>query len=471
MKAVKGYFQVSIVCLVLFNISVPLQAKEFIPRELIPSEGDLLYYKLGGGRGHQLPPVEDTTRIPIDLKGVGGLGYSCGVFNPAASITNSFKNIKSSLENLDDKIIQSATGAIINMPFYVASRANPTLAQNIRNHLIGFKEDFTFSFKSCEQMESDALNSNPVYDDIVKVSLGTRWKQEIGIARRNENLDDDINVAKERIIKDQGRSGLPWIGGQLAGGSPLKGQNPIFAIKDTAKAGYNVMFNRDMQDDSPPSKSNNHYLASLWPTPDAAARWIVNVVGDIKISSCSDDDCKKGSEPGKGLILFAEELTQAAYETLMELVNSVDPVNKDILDTLSMPGLAITPDVITAIRNQEPVNRVIWVNNLSAGIAARHIIDYAMMGQRLLRVGRQIPEVINNPAIYTFIEQAIKTFDEEINLIVQEQERRKSLVASTIEGLLEFDDAVRKQAMLQDKHDDDQQPVLRDGALFKQLDD
>jgi len=70
----------------------------------------------------------------------------------------------------------------------------------------------------------------------------------------------DINHEKKKIEKHSGEDGLPWVQGKIKDGNTTyaggKDQPPIHVIADTSKAGFNLMLQRDIQDDSTISNNN-----------------------------------------------------------------------------------------------------------------------------------------------------------------------------------------------------------------------
>ena len=51
--------------------------------ELIPTNDSDFYYRIGGGHSVPVPAYDGTVRVPLNAEGEVGLGYNCGIFNPA----------------------------------------------------------------------------------------------------------------------------------------------------------------------------------------------------------------------------------------------------------------------------------------------------------------------------------------------------------------------------------------------------
>ena len=110
---------IALACLLFFSVANA--------GELIPAVQSGLYYKMGGGNDVPLPAFYNTSYIPLNAESDVGLGFNCGAFNPAASLTNSLNQIKSSFLNVQQEVLSSATAAVTEFPLYELSRADPNL--------------------------------------------------------------------------------------------------------------------------------------------------------------------------------------------------------------------------------------------------------------------------------------------------------------------------------------------------------
>lgn len=108
-----AYFSFAII-----GITAPVNAHA----DLIPTNNNHFYYKMGGGQSVATPAFNGAQSVPLRVGGDIGLGYNCGLFNPKLSITNSLNANQNSFQNIQQSVVNNATGAITQFPMY-ASRA------------------------------------------------------------------------------------------------------------------------------------------------------------------------------------------------------------------------------------------------------------------------------------------------------------------------------------------------------------
>src|SRR5579862_6518655 len=99
--------------ILLILSSVSSYASDIIP---IGHGNNKLYYKIGGSSDFTLPPVSDTHTTLLNTNTNLGIGYSCSAYNPAISITNSINDLRDSAQNLEQSIVASATGSLVQLP-------------------------------------------------------------------------------------------------------------------------------------------------------------------------------------------------------------------------------------------------------------------------------------------------------------------------------------------------------------------
>jgi len=232
---------------------------------------------MGGGSDFAMPPVSDTT-IRIHSKADLGLGNSCQSYNPALSITNSINDLKSASDNLEQSVVASATGGLVQLPTYLLAQANPTAYNLLNNALINAHNKLAITTKSCETVKNQISNGKNPYQDWGTIAVGDQWKKQLSLTSKSEA---DINQSKKEIEAHGGENGVSWVQGNIdsdgsihAGG---KGQPPVHVIGDTVKAGFNVMLNRDLQSNA---DIQTEEMAQYFRNPRAASYWLTSVVGD-----------------------------------------------------------------------------------------------------------------------------------------------------------------------------------------------
>lgn len=445
--------------------------------EVIPigNESNDLYYRVGGGIDFALPPVSDTTTIRLDSDADLGLGNSCSAFNPALSIRNSINDLKDSIDNLEQSIVASATGSLIQLPMYFLAQANPTAYNLLNNGLLSAHHQLDISVKSCETIKNEIANGQNPYQDWGTISVNDQWKKHLSFVSSG---NEDINQTKKEIGIHNGEDGLPWVQGKKDNDSSThaggKNQPPIHVIADTVKAGYNTLLNRDLQsEDNAPNTSSNTALIHEFPNPKSAVTWITNVVGDQIITTCTDNSCKKSQSSfvGHGLLPWVtscqfneENCADTIRNKLGQLVNGNETISKDTLKKVSADGIIISPDVIATIRQMDAAQQVIIINKLSLEVAMQRAIDKAFIAKNILETGKQIPVISSNHPAQISINQAITNLDNDIRSLAFEGEIRKQAMSNTLSEVMKYGNQQEHNAMRVSPASSSS-PLMENGAL------
>ena len=415
-----------IILVVSFITCHPLIAAE------APSDDSLFYYKIGGGRDIAIPPSLNITTIDLSLSGQAS-ALSCSGFDPMVAIESSLDNLRNGVDNAVNAIELAATAAIANLPGYILQKANPGLYDLFQNDLLRANESFSLATKSCERIQYEIANNTNPFDEWITVSWGDSWKRSVGIG--GANIHDAVDDAE-----DAPNEGIEWVGGLRAGGV---NQPPIRVLSDVAKAGLNILSQR------PPETSSNlpgsAPLAQHFAGPNAVDRWINNVLGEIEVGLC--DSCTKGTRPGKGLIPYIEETTDDIVQLLVDLVSGSTQPTRVNLEQVEAPGIAVTLQVILAIRNQSPDEISIVINKLGQEIAEARVMEEAMIIRRLLLAGRKEGYVAANEIAQQEVIQALDELESEISNVIFEKDARDKFVTSTVVELLLRDNAIRQSSV------------------------
>jgi integrating conjugative element protein (TIGR03755 family) len=397
-----------------------------------PSDDSLFYYKIGGGRDIAIPPSLNIMTIDLSLSGQAS-ALSCSGFDPMVAIESSLDNLKDGVDNAINAIELAATAAIANLPGYILQKANPGLYDLFQNALLRANESFSLATKSCERIQYEIANNTNPFDEWVTVSWGDSWKRSAGIG--GANIHDAVDTAE-----DAPDEGIAWVGGIKAGGV---NQPPIRVLSDVAKAGLNILSQRPPETNS--NLPNNAALAQHFTGPNAVDQWINNVLGEIEVGLC--EGCPKGAQPGKGLIPTIEEATEIIVPLLADLVSGATPPTRSNLKQVDAPGIAVTLQVILAIRNQLSDERSIVINKLAQEIAEARVMEEAMIIRRLLLAGRKEGHVAANAIAQQEIIQALKELEGEITNVIFEKDARDQFVTSTVVELLLRDNAIRQSSV------------------------
>ena len=445
--------EISCIFLVLFSSMAFAQnlssAQPIIP---LGNNNNDLYYKIGGGSDFALPAVSSTQTIQLDALADLGSGYSCGAFNPALSIANSLNNIKNESDNVEQSVLNNATGSVAEMPMYFLSQADPTLYNLINNALIRAHNALNVSTKSCQEVKSEiAMHQNP-YKDWATLAVNDQWKKHLSLTATG---NEDINAAKQKIDQNPGVSGVSWVQGvkdnnnhYYAGG---ESQPPIHVISDTVKAGYNALLMRDLTDDSSISsidsnsqnennKNNqNNELAQDFSTPKDAQTWIINVVGDQTITTCTTPDCVKqqGGISGRGLLPWINASSDIR-NNLTNLVLNKAPLTNQNLANVSANGIVISPDIIRSIQGMSSSEQAMMITKISQEVATQKIINKALLARNILQTGSQVPVIAANAPAQKVIHQAMRNLDNDIQSLSFEAKVRRQMMSDTLSAIVNY---------------------------------
>jgi integrating conjugative element protein (TIGR03755 family) len=157
--------------------------------------------------------------------------------------------------------------------------------------------------------------------------------------------------------------------------------------------------------------------------------------------------CRKDSIPGTGLLPKLYQDGTAVTTELQLLVDDAAPPTLANLDAVTAPGIAITRQVIEAIRDMPATERGLIVGRLVSEISTARTIEKALYARRLLLTGRQVPEVYATQVARDHADSAIAELDKEIDNLLFETRVRREVVSDTVTVLLERETA-RRQASL-----------------------
>ncbi len=400
-----------------------------------PTEDSFWYYEIGGAQPVSAPANPSVVSVTLGGSAQLGLGYSCAKFDPVTAVTNTLNEIGAGADRMMGAMTAAATSAIAALPALILQRANPGLYDLFQNALIKAEETLSLATKSCEQMEAEIARGKNPYADLVVLSKGNDWKVQMGVG------GNDAVTAKASVEAANGDNGVPWVGGQ-AGGS---GQSVLAFTGDLVEAGYNIQMNRPLTDTSPVPAASSTRLSELWPSPAQARDWAVDVVGENIVTTC--DTCRKDSIPGTGLLPRLFEESAAVSTEVQSLVGGTTPLTLARLERVKAPGIAMTRQVIEAIREMPASEQGLIMGRLVSEISTGRTVEKALYVRRLLLSGRQVPEVYATEVAREHADQAIKELDREIENLLFEARVRKEVVSGTVLMLLERAAAKRQSSL------------------------
>ena len=268
------------------------------------------YYKIGGADAVMAPLNAGVTSATLGGSVNLGLGFNCSGFNPVLGLANT---LNTAAKNIQGVLVNAASGAIASAPALILQRASPGLYELYQQLLSYANGAVTLAAKSCEQMQSDISHGANPYDHWLTLSKSYTWRDQMGKSQSGSGSVDVLQALN--IVDNQGGDGgVPWVGGQNAGG---KGQSPILVVSDVVKAGYNIEQGHDPTSGDP--GQSNTRVAQVWQTPADAVDYARAVLGDVKIETKNNAD--RLALPGHGLGPKIEQDRQTGITALSSLVN------------------------------------------------------------------------------------------------------------------------------------------------------
>ncbi|WP_440993554.1 integrating conjugative element protein [Cysteiniphilum litorale] len=410
----------------------------------VPSPSDSpLYYSIGGGDVVPDPPSMSNS-ISVSISGLGAMNYNCGLFNRNASIANALNGVEDSAMNMFNNAVNSAEGAVMEMPAYIIAKANPSLYQLMQNGLFSGFGDFDLGLKSCGQMQQDIDNGKNPYNGMFKASTSNHWKAfQYGSDSRSSlnqlsysaSEQSDVNQARTKIAESNGADGVQWTHGATihnayhAGGD---GQPAILLTYDIVMAGVNAMLsNKDYYADANIPKTDS--LHQFFAKPSEAAKWAQDVLGEKTITTGGGN---KGTQPGKGLLPKVQSQYEDVFKGLVDLVGGSKEINVDNLKAVSTNRLMISGDIIQNLQTDPAMRRSMETSALAQGVAALRVIDKAQELILILQTARQVPSISINEVAQDQITEDITTLNSQIKQIVDNNETNKKLLTSTIGNMM-----------------------------------
>lgn len=380
---------------------------------------NLIYYEIGGARAVS-PPVTRREIVQLDANVYAGSTYSCGNFNVFDNVEALLEKFKDGVDDLIDAMVFAANGAIAQLPAYVLQRANPGLYELFQNALWRYEEKARLAIKNCRQAEAEIARGENPYDDWIVVVNNTEW-------RRQAQAGSTATEAEESVRVEARHKGVIWRDGEAHGGD---GQRPVHVIGDVARAGHEILSSGTSAD----SSGESGLVETYYPSEDEAAEWTTDVLGELVI------DFKDGSAPqqqaGTGLGPKIDALKREVEELLTAMVHDRGQRTHENFQKVTAPAVAVTPEVIHAVRVLDPDERQAVIERLSSEIATARIAEQAIVTRRLLRAGVREANIAATPAGEHIYQVVLPELESEIQSIRFENEIRQALVSKTALAVL-----------------------------------
>jgi integrating conjugative element protein (TIGR03755 family) len=336
----------------------------------------------------------------------------------------------------------------------IIQKVNPALYDLLQNGVLQASEEYHIAIKSCEEILKD-IQGNVVGDGWKSLARAGYWREQ------SQSDDNEILAVKANTETAGLDRGVPWVAGALRGGDA---QPPIEVIGDTAKAGYNLLLNRDPDNAMAMGVDcDGAALCDIWPSPQEQADWLVSVLGEHKVRTCQACDPLE-TRAGMGLSKIFEVEQTRIREALTDRVASSDPPTPEELAEVSGgPALTLSRRVIEAIREEQPEEQGALIERLAGEMAMSLVVEQALMGRRTLLSGMKEPNIANVDIAQTQLEKAVDELDREVDNLLFELEVRKRLAGNTPYLLLQRQRARASVPLIEGSPDN----RLQDGAIPK----
>lgn len=398
-----------------------------------PVSNSTLYYRMGGGSPGGTAANRNQLATKLSLGGGMRLNYSCGKFDVGLS----WQTLMNGFSNLGTVITDAVKAGIAALPLYILQRAQPGLYQLFQNYSQKADVLVAASLKSCEEMEAMIRQGQNPYEDWVKVAKGETWKAKA-------ELGGDLVQAKYDINKDEEaqKKGVTWFGGK-AGGTDSK---PLQPIRDISIAGFNATLNKPPTSDpntsyaSAPEKETR--LVKAFPSAEDMATFTTEVLGDKQIYTCTQgsDGCPEPTTvvTATGLGPKYEAEYDHVLPKLSEMADTSTAVGGafDELQEIAAPGMAVSPQLLDALRRMPAESRSLAVGRLAQELAMHRVIDKALVARAALLTGMSLPEVTAAGDALRDTQSTIDRLTRYIDDLMYESRIRKELTSDTALAIL-----------------------------------
>ncbi|MEM9257500.1 MAG: integrating conjugative element protein [Pseudomonadota bacterium] len=388
---------------------------------------DEFYYLLGGGE-----PVTQAATNRAATSTIGGSirwnnDLMCGNFDMSLSVQNQLQGLEGSFSDLMDNVISAATGAVASLPALIIQKVNPALYDLLQNGILQGSEEFHIAKAECED----------IVERMGDVIDGNEWEAAArgGWWSGRSVAGGDILDAKDDADSDGLDEGVTWAGGAQRGGAA---QPPVLVVEDTAKAGFNMLLNRNPTNSTSASTvCAEAYICRRWDNPQAFSDWMVAVVGEKTVRTCEGCD-KVETQAGMGLPRQIEvEQEQIALDLEALVLTDAAPTADELEEVSGGPGMRITRRVVEALREEDPENQEILIARIASEMALSRIMEMAVVARRAILAGSKEPNIANLEVAQEDLGEYIAELEREMDNILYELEVRERIASNTAVAVLQ----------------------------------
>ncbi len=371
-------------------------------------ESEELYYRIGGA----IPVSAPVTMEPVNFAGGRFDGFSCGAFNPKLDVSSMLRRLtgtSTGFASLAD-LGSIPTGITSALPGNILCRAQPVLCQLTQHYSVRSEDAWRHSVNACDLI----FGSQP----------STAWQRHAKSEEWQRQFRRGASATQaHRQVEETDDPCITWVGGQLAG---CPGKPPLRPVRDTVSAGWCVVNGQPVECTS---TSRSTRASETWKTPEEAADWVADVVGDVGIQS-------SGTPPTTtaiGLQPKIEEEKNRILETLQEIYGTAPrfAITQHQQDVMFHPAGNIQPNVVRALYDFDGGGIGLYADRVATEAATARVIDQALLAHRLLLTGQSEPNIATTDPAKDEIKTSIDRLEKEIDRLAWEFQIRRAIVADT----------------------------------------
>lgn len=351
---------------------------------------DNFFYELHGGTAIPRSAAGYTTyRIGARIRFTSG--YSCGKFDTFDNIEQAVNRIKDQIEALPDQLSMAATSAISAAPLYLVKTYAPDIYGLLVWNMDQAVELFRFEYKTCEQIESEVKrNDTPGFNPYKTAVRAAIFNQYVYGADEGDSLTDTASEAKA----NPGARGITHLGQAERG----KSGDPIKLKRELAIVGYNDTLGRT---DNPRATTavpgaEDEVLVQIWPTPTAAADWIVMTTGEVEIVVEGSGSSGRATTPGIGLRPEVNKIARDYSEAIASAVSSADYTSLEAMEPTIPEQYHLSPKLVEDIRSLNQNKRALAINKLASNAAVGLVSQKANLAIEILEAGMEDPDTYSS---------------------------------------------------------------------------
>lgn len=422
---------------VIFILAQPVSASPSttpIGREsLIPKHTDgVWYYEIGGAEYIPLPRIDQSRiRVGAGISWNGNL--MCSNLNPDVSFDAFMNGAKQGWINMQRNAVSAVRGTVASLPGLALQHVDPGLYEMVSTGFIQAEKLFQIELADCRKITKDLSRSKPNFDWVsVSGYEGLRDYFNYGGGSPKTNINEDMGEMVKDAEEDAGKAGIDWVCGAKAGGD---GQDPIRG-SDVLIGAYNSMLGRSPCDKSSPSRtasSNPPTFLAYWSSPSEAKNWFKEVLGETEIYT-SPTEKPLTKTLGIGLMPMVQKTKDHVHTKLDAIVSSSSEPTLEDLREVSFTDMLVTKDIVSSLKT-DPYKDAL-ISRMALDVALQREMSRALELRRMLVVGGDTEVVSGKEPSKKMVDAYVKRLSEEISMVSEEINIRKSLSSSTAPFIL-----------------------------------